>query len=232
MAALPFYSTVVTALTRRESKQSLSVLNLETDELADWPDDRLGSKARQTYFLAWLLALTANTSLLPSLLSPILSASREQHRQRYRGLYLENGRITPERFLPLTPRDKIPDGKIRRHGILGRYVPCDLSVGMSGGEERLLVACNNSDEALLLNTSDGKIVHRFDLSTFKHIPASLPYMAVITSDGQRGFVSLWNASTVAELDLGEGTGPRFIPLRKPASALAGGLSCDRSSPQP
>ena len=29
-------------------KQSLSVLNLETDELTDWPDDRLGSKARHT----------------------------------------------------------------------------------------------------------------------------------------------------------------------------------------
>src|SRR5579859_6039489 len=32
-------------------KQSLSVLNLATDELKDFPDEWLGSKARQTYFL-------------------------------------------------------------------------------------------------------------------------------------------------------------------------------------
>src|SRR5262249_7384993 len=89
-------------------------------------------------------------------------------------------------------------------------------------QERLLIACNNSDEALLLNTADGKIVHRFDLSTFKQIPASLPYTAVITRDGRRAFVSLWNASSVAELDLSTGRGLRVIPLRNPASALRGG----------
>src|SRR5260370_34853863 len=44
----------------------------------------------------------------------------------------------------------------------------------------------------------------------------------MTSDGRRGFVSLWNASTVAELDLLMGRGRRFIRFRKPASALAGG----------
>src|SRR5713226_3592921 len=38
-------------------KQSLSVLNLETDELTDFPDDRLGSKARQTYFLGLAFGL-------------------------------------------------------------------------------------------------------------------------------------------------------------------------------
>jgi len=43
-------------------------------------------------------------------------------------------------------------------------------VGKSGGEERLLVASHGSDEALLLNTSNGKIIHRFDLSTFRRIP--------------------------------------------------------------
>ncbi|MGC1413865.1 MAG: hypothetical protein WA817_01170, partial [Candidatus Acidiferrum sp.] len=97
-----------------------------------------------------------------------------------------------------------------------------LSVGRSGGEERLLVACNNSDEAVLLDTRDGKIVHRFDLSTMKRIPASLPYTAVMTNNGKRGFVSLWNASTVAELDLLSGRVLRMIPLRKPESPLAGG----------
>src|SRR5256885_1678024 len=44
----------------------------------------------------------------------------------------------------------------------------------------------------------------------------------MTSDGKRGFVSLWNASSIAELDLATGRVRRLIPLRKPAAALAGG----------
>jgi len=52
--------------------------------------------------------------------------------------------------------------------------PAGLSVGKSGGEERLLVASHGSDEALLLNTSNGKIIHRFDLSTFRRIPPRCP----------------------------------------------------------
>src|SRR5205823_3742759 len=66
------------------------------------------------------------------------------------------------------------------------------------------------------------IIHRFDLSTFKRIPASLPYTTAITNDGKRAFVSLWNASTVTELDLVRGKVLRKIALGKPRAALAGG----------
>jgi DNA-binding beta-propeller fold protein YncE len=204
-------------------KQSLSVLNLETDELTDWPDDRLGSKARQTYFLGLAFSLDGKHvfASMASLTDPL----GKQKNSTGNGIAVyafENGRITPERFMPLTPRDKIPGGKVRLPELRDVTYPAGLSIGKSGGEERLLVACNSSDEALLMNTGDGKIIHRFDLSTFKHIPASLPYTTVITSDGRRGFVSLWNASSVAELDLEKGGVRRFIPLRKPASPLAGG----------
>jgi hypothetical protein len=204
-------------------KQSLSVLNLETDELTDWPDDRLGSKARQTYFLG--LAFGFDGKHLFASIASLTDPLGKQKDSTGNGIAVytfENGRITPERFLPLAPRENIPGGKIRRPEFRDVTYPAGLGIGMSGGEERLLVASNNSDEALLLNTLDGKIVHRFDLSTFKHIPASLPYTSVMTSDGRRGFVSLWNASTVAELDLVKGRVRRFIPLRKPTSPLAGG----------
>ena len=204
-------------------KQSLSVLNLESDELTDAPDDRLGSKARQTYFLG--LAFSLDGKHLFASMASLTDPLGKQKGSTGNGIAVytfENGRITRERFMPLPPRDKIPGGKIRRPEFRDVTYPAGLSVGLSGGEERLLVACNSSDEALLLNTRDGKIIHRFDLSTFKHIPASLPYTSVITSDGARGFVSLWNASAVAELDLLKGRVRRFIPLRKPASPSAGG----------
>ena len=206
-----------------EKKQSLSVLNLETDELMDFPDDRLGAKARQTYFLGLAFSLDGKHvfASIASLTDPL--GKKQGSTGNGIAVYtFENGRVTPERFIPLLPRTKLPAGKMRRPELKDVTYPAGLSIGKSGGEERLLVACNNSDEAILLNTIDGKIVYRFDLSAFKHIPASLPYTTVMTSDGTRGYVSLWNASEVAELDLVKGRVSRHIPLRRPASPLAGG----------
>jgi len=204
-------------------KQSLSVLNLEMNELVDFPDDRLSSKSRQTFFLGLSFSLDGKHvfASMASLTDP-LGKKKGSTGNGIAVFSFENGRISAERFLRLAPRTKIPAGKLRRAEFKDVTYPAGLSVGISGGQERLLVACNNSDEAVLLNTSDGQIVHRFDLSTMKRIPASLPYTTVMTKDGKRGFVSLWNASTVAELDLVSGRVLRMIPLRKPESSLAGG----------
>jgi DNA-binding beta-propeller fold protein YncE len=204
-------------------KQSLSVLNLETNELADFPDDRLGSKARQTYFLGLAFGIDGKHlfASMASLTDP-LGKKKGSTGNGIAVYSFANGRIAPERFLTLTPRTRIPAGKLRRDDFKEVTYPAGLSIGESGGRERLLVANNNSDEAVLMNAGDGKIVHRFDLSTMKRIPASLPYTTVMTKDGKRGFVSLWNASSVAELDLTNGRVLRMIPLRKPESPLAGG----------
>jgi DNA-binding beta-propeller fold protein YncE len=204
-------------------KQSLSVLNLETNELTDFPDDRLGSDAKQTFFLGLAFSLDGKHvfASMASLTDPL----GKQKGSTGNGIAVysfENGRIAPGRFLALAPRTKIPAGTKRRSEFKDVTYPAGLSAGSSGGEERLLVANNNSDEAVLLNTSDGKIVYRFDLSTMKRIPASLPYTTAMTKDGKRGFVSLWNASSVAELDLVSGRVVRIIALRKPESPLAGG----------
>ena len=67
-------------------------------------------------------------------------------------------------------------------------------------------------------------MHRFDLSTYlsAYRQCAAVYAAVMTRDGRRGFVSLWNASAVADLDLAKGTVRQFISLRKPTAPLAGG----------
>jgi len=204
-------------------KQSLSVVNLETDELTDFPDDRLGNKARQTYFLG--LAFGLDGKHLFASMASLTDPLGKQKGSTGNGIAVytfEKGRIALERFMPLAPRDKISTQQIRRPEFRDVTYPAGLSIAMSGGQERLLVACNNSDEAILLNTSDGKIIQRFDLARFKYIPGSLPYTSLMTSDGKRGFVSLWNGSTVAELDLIKGRVRRFVPLRKPVSPVAGG----------
>ncbi len=204
-------------------KQSLSVLNLETNQLSDFPENRLGHNARQTYFLG--LAFSLDGKHLYASMASYTDPLGKKQGSTGNGVAVyafADGKITPERFIKLAPRTSLPPGKERREQFKDVTYPAGLSVGKIGGEERILVACNGSDEALLLNPSDGTIVHRFDLSTFKRIPASLPYTTAISNDGKRGFVSLWNASTVAELDLTSGKVVRKIELGKPSVPLAGG----------
>jgi Lactonase, 7-bladed beta-propeller len=204
-------------------KQSLTVLNLETGGIADFPDDRLGQHARQTYFLGLAFSLDGKHlfASMASLTDP-LGRKKGDTGNGIAVYSFEKGRIAPERFIHIPPRTSIPSGKERRDEFKDVTYPAGLAVARSAGRERLLVACNNSDEAILLDTSDGKIIHRYDLSVFQRIPGSLPYTAVITSDGERGFVSLWNASTVAELGLLSGRVLRMIPLLKPSNPIAGG----------
>jgi len=204
-------------------KQSLTVLNLETNELRDFPDERLAHDAKQSYFLG--LAFSVDGKHLYASMASLSDPLGKGKGNTGNGIAVygfEKGIVKPERFLPLASRKEVPRGKLRRAAFKDVTYPAGLSAGMSGGQERILVACNGSDEAVLLNSTDGKIVWRFDLSTYKRIPGSLPYTTVMTLDGKKGFVSLWNASTVAELDLARGAVRRMIPLQKPSAPLAGG----------
>jgi len=204
-------------------KQSLSVLNLETGVLMDFPDNRLGHNARQTYFLG--LAFSLDGKHLYASMASYTDPLGKKDGSTGNGIAVysfADGKIAPERFIKIPPRTSLPPGKVRRQQFKDVTYPAGLTVANVGGEERILVACNNSDEAVLLNASDGRVIHRFDLSTFKRIPASLPYTTVITKDGKRGFVSLWNASTLAEIDLERGKVLRKIELGKPRTPLAGG----------
>jgi len=208
---------------RKHDYQSLSVLNVASDALTDFPDERLDHNARQTYFLG--LAFSLDGKHLYASMASYTDPLGKKPGSSGNGIAVysfDGGKITPEKFLPITPRASIPSGKVRRDEFNDVTYPAGLSVGKVAGEERLLIACNQSDEAILLNPADGKTLQRFDLSTFKRIPASLPYTTVITKDGRRGFVSLWNASAVAELDLLRGKVLRKIELGKPSAPLAGG----------
>src|SRR6202158_5068583 len=130
-------------------KQSLSVLNLESDELTDAPDDRLGSKARQTYFLG--LAFSLDGKHLFASMASLTDPLGKQKGSTGNGIAVytfQNGALVPDRFLPLPPRTNLPPGKLRRDEFKDVTYPAGLSLAMSGGIERLLVACNNSDEAI------------------------------------------------------------------------------------
>lgn len=203
-------------------KQSLTVLNLETNELIDFPDDRLGHDSHQTYFLG--LAFSLDGSRLYASVASFTDPLGKNAGDTGNGIAVynfENGKISAGKFLPLAPRKNV-HRKMRRMEFDDVTYPAGLSVANVNGVESILVACNQSDEAVLISAADGKILRRFDLSTYKRIPASLPYTTAITRDGKRGFVSLWNASSVGVLDLTSGSVTKVLPLEKPAAPLAGG----------
>jgi hypothetical protein len=90
-------------------KQSLSVLNLKTNKLSDFPDNRLGSKARQTYFLGLAFSLDGRHlfASMASLTDP-LGKKKGSTGNGIAVYSFEDGRIAPERFLPMAPRTQIP----------------------------------------------------------------------------------------------------------------------------
>ncbi len=96
--------------------------------------------------------------------------------------------------------------------------------GRSGGrgKEMLLIADNLSDDVLLMDAGTGEVVTRFDVSESDAVPGTYPLALAVSKDGTRGFVTLWNASEVVELDLVKGVVGRRLPLLKPSGATVAG----------
>jgi len=207
--------------------QSIAVLDTRTGRLSDYPDQRLGRQAHQTYFLG--LAFSPDGTRLYASMASLTDAAGTVPGHTGNGIAVykfSGGRPTPDRFIRIpmqtlasgknsTLKDRVPAG-------MGVPYPAGLAVFRAGSGERLLVADNLSDDALLIDAESGQILFRFDLSTHQDVPASYPYGVAVTRDGARGYCTLWNASAVAELDLNAGRVVRVIPLLKPTSPTAAG----------
>src|SRR6185369_6920197 len=82
--------------------------------------------------------------------------------------------------------------------------------------DQLLVADNLSDDVLLMDAATGNIIHRFDVSTGNYVPSAYPYaVAVDANPPGSAWVSLWNTSRIAKLDLSQGTIDSWIELAPP-----------------
>ena len=206
-------------------QQGIAVLNLETNAIAEFPDARLGAHAKQSYFLGTGVQRRRQTSVR---VDGIADRSDRKIGWGYGewdcGVFVrrreESRRSDSYRFR----RRKLAAGKraarVSTDAPKGTAVPypAGLAVISSGDAERLLVADNLSDDVLLIDAASGSIEKRFDVSTSEWVPASFPYAVIATNDGKRAWVSLWNASQVAELDLEKGTVARWIKLHAPKSA--------------
>ncbi len=208
--------------------QSIAILDLGTNELRDFPDPRLKVNARQTYFCG-LIWSSDGKELYASIASQTdpqgvaVDAKGKKLGGIGNGIAIyrfADGALTPDRFLklPLSPLEK---GKQITYGrdyvAAGSAIPYPAGIALVQGSdgEELLVAENLADDAVLISVADGKILQRFRLSSNKYIPSDFPYGAVATRDGKTGWVSLWNGSSVAKLDLQSGKVLSRISLEPP-----------------
>jgi DNA-binding beta-propeller fold protein YncE len=209
-------------------RQSISILNLQTNQLSDYPDSRLQVDARQTFFLG--LAFSGDGKRLYASFASLTDPEGKLTGDTGNGIAVyafTDGRVTPQHFLKI-PLQPLGPGKLPTHesprvppGSAVPY-PAGLDVINQGGHEKVLVADNLSDDALLLDATSGEILRRFDLSTRHYVPASYPYAVAASRDGTRAYCSLWNTSQVAELDLLQGRVTRWISFLVPNSSKATG----------
>ncbi len=210
------------------TKQSIAILDLATNQLTDFPDDRLGESALQSYFLG--LAFSTDGSRIytsfGSITDPTGAETGGKADSTGNGIAVyrfDQGKITPERFLKIAPQ-RVGADKFIAQGLfkLGRGqaipYPAGIAVISRNGHDQLLIANNLADNVILIDTETGRELEHFDLSTHRLVPSEFPYAVVAARDGKRAWCSLWNASRVAELDLASGKVVRTIALREPPAA--------------
>jgi len=213
---------------QNKAHQSIAILDLSTNQLTDFPEERLSDESRQTYFVG--LVFSSDGNRLYASMASLTDATGERPGDTGNGIAVysfQQGKISWERFIKIPPQtiatDKMVAYGIRKTapGTVAPY-PAGLAVIVHKDGDRLLVANNFADNAVLLDSRNGEILKTFELSRHRIIPAEYPYAAVATHDGKRAWVSLWNASSLAELDLKKGTVSRWISLLQPSDPTAPG----------
>ncbi len=212
-------------------RQSLAVVDTATGKVTDSPDDRTLVNAGQTLYSG--LAFSGDGRHLYGTIGSLTDPEGKKAGDTGNGIVVygfDGGRLTRERVLKIGLQT-LPGGRRTMliggsSGAKGVPFPAGVAVVPGAGPERLLVADNLSDDVLLMDAGTGKIVTRFDLSESDAVPGMYPLALAVSKDGARGFVTLWNASEVVELDLVHGTVGRRLPLLKPQGAtLAGTHPC-------
>ena len=207
--------------------QSISVLDLKTNQIVEYPDARLSDESHQSYFLG--LGFSSDGKHLYASVGSLTDPTGAKAGNTGNGIAVYSfaeGKVAPERFIRIAPQP-LSTGKKLAVGLNAppqRAIPypAGLAVISDRGRDKLLIANNLSDNAVLLDPATGKALQTFDLSTSDLIPSSYPYNCVATRHGRRAWCSLWNASQVAELDLTSGKVTRWIKLKKPEDPLAPG----------
>jgi DNA-binding beta-propeller fold protein YncE len=203
--------------TEDKGLQSIAVLNIETNDLADFPDARFGEDAPQTFFAG--LAFSLDGHHLYASVASLTDPQGHGHNALGNGIAVysfNDGKIVPERFIKVPLVEISSDrtvgyGKDSLPAHTANPFPAGISVFSAEGKEQILVADNLSDTATVVDVASGQIASRFDLFRRKGIvPSRFPYRVAIAPDGRTAWCGLWNDSAVVELGL------QKIAMRRPA----------------
>ena len=209
------------------ARQSISVLNLDTNQIAEFPDARFTDESHQSYFIG--LEFSSDGKHLYASVGSLTDPTGAKPGDLGNGITVysfSTGKVAPERFIPI-PLQPLSNGKKLAVGLtapphMSIPYPAGMALIADGSHDKLLIANNLSDNAVLLDPASGKVLQTFDLSTNSLVPASYPYTCVVTRDGHRAWCSLWNASEVAELELTSGAVARWITLIERDDRIAPG----------
>jgi len=211
-----------------QARQSIAILDLSNNQLHDFPDDRLSDdySTRQSYFIG--LAFSTDGNHLYASMGSITDPTGEKPKSTGNGIAIykfADGQVAPERFIKIAPQ-RLAEGKEvaigQRKTPAGTAVPYPAGLAVLPGSkgDRLLIANNLSDNVVLLDVSSGNIEKSFDLSRSRYVPSTYPYTVIANKAGTKAWVSLWNASAVAELNLETEKVTRWIDLAKPSDPIA------------
>ncbi|MGB7928609.1 MAG: phosphoesterase [Terriglobales bacterium] len=210
------------------ARQSISILDLGNNQLHDFPDDRLSDdySTRQSYFIG--LAFSSDGKHLYASMGSITDPTGEKPKSTGNGIAVykfADGQVSPERFIKIAPQ-RIAEGKEVAFGLrktpAGTALPYPAGFAVLRGAkgDRLLIANDLSDNVVLLDVSSGKVLQSFDLSRNRYVPTAYPDTVVANKAGTKAWVSLWNTSSIAELNIEAGKVWRWIDFRKSTDAVA------------
>src|ERR1700733_2367511 len=167
-------------------EQSIAILDAGTGKMTDYPEPRTGILAPQTYYSG--LAFSADGSHLyvsfDSISAP--EGGKQDQTGNAIGVYkFTPGGTNPDTLTPMgtipIPLRELPAGKTQHHGEMDlaedKAIPAPAGLAVvkgTDGAEKLLVADEYSDDALLLDATSGKLETRFDFSTGPTIPSTYP----------------------------------------------------------
>ncbi len=209
-------------------EQSIAILDTTTGKLTDYPEPRTEIQQPQTYYSG--IAFSGDGSHLyvsfDSLSQP--EGGKKDETGNAIGVYAFSPEtagtdvLRAERLIPV-PLRKLSGDQKQNHGPMemaaDEAIPAPAGIAVVKGEdgaEKILVADEYSDDALLFDAASGKVETRFDLSDGPVVPTTYPVAVVASKDGRRAWVSLWNGSAVAELDLTSGKVMQRLPLLPPS----------------
>jgi len=197
---------------QNKAHQSIAILDLTNNQLVDFPEERLGEDARQSYFIG--LAFSSDGSHLYASIGSLTDPTGEKPGDTGNGIAVysfQQGRVEWERFIKIAPQ-KIANGKTVAYALrkteAGTVLPYPAGLAVIAGKnqpDKLLVANNYSDSVVLLDSVTGRTLKTFDLSTHEMIPSEFPYTCIASRDERRAWCDTWNTSRIVQLDLRKGT---------------------------